>query len=127
MEEFLLALIHNDVLTDEQIDLLPKCRKKYNVGYQFGERVQNHRTLCSYVIYMKCLKYLDLQQFELEKVMARSRLEINENKYSLSGIWSLVATFDLEERSRFVDALKQGEIIDSDDELRDFFGKLDVL
>lgn len=107
----------------------------YNTGYNFGDKESNHNSLVNWLIYTRSLGALaklgfkeEGNKLEEELERAKRRLELidvytddKDYKYCLSGIWSIVSTFDKGERKNFLEALKKGEEVPYDESLIKFF------
>lgn len=125
----------DSLLTQDLIYDLKAIKSYFNTGYDFGDEESNHKSLFNWIVYTRSLGALaklgvpgeDIKlREELER--AKRRLETidfytddKDYKYCLSGIWSIVSTFDKEERKNFLQALKEGKEIPRDESLIKFF------
>lgn len=126
-------------LKDDCVYDLKAIRNYYDTGYNFGDEELNHTSLYNWIVYTKSLYALymlgsqeDGEKLQEEFDRARRRLDIidcytdgRDYKYCLSGIWSIVSTFDQKERNGFMEALEKGEIIHKDQTLFKLFKSFD--
>jgi hypothetical protein len=122
--------LNRDFISD-----LKAIKSYYNTGYDFGDKELNYTSLVNWVIYTRSLGALEKLGFKEEGTTlkeeldrAKRRLELidfytdnKDYKYCLSGIWSIVSTFDKEERKKFLEALRKGEEVPYDESLVKFF------
>lgn len=114
---------------------LKSIRNEHNTGYDFGDEQRNKKSLYNWLLYTRSLYALQKlgsqnARFKLREELDRTKRRLakidcytdGENiKYWLSGIWSEVATFDVQERKKLLKALQQGKEIPYDKELIKFF------
>lgn len=126
----------DSLLTQEDLIYDLKAIKSYfNTGYEFGDEESNQRSLFNWIVYTRSLGALTKLGVSGEDIKLREELERatrrlemidfytddKDYKYCLSGIWSIVSTFDKEERKKFLQALKEGKEIPRDEKLIKFF------
>jgi len=118
----------NSALEIKRLDLkfdLEAISRYYDTGYNFGDESSNITSLHNWAVYTRSLhalhklgygEYGSKLQEELDR--AKRRLETidfytdgRDYKYCLSGIWSIVAIFNTQEREKFIKALEKGEEI----------------
>jgi hypothetical protein len=130
-----LLLEFNSSLTEDYIYNLKAIKNYYNTGYEFGDEKSNYRSLINWIIYTRSLYALSKLGFEeegnkLKEELDRAKrhLEVidaytdgKDYKSCLLGIWSIVASFDQEERAYLLDALREGKEIPQDFHLIRFF------
>lgn len=136
-EEIIDKLLSNPSNFSEKkhIKSIKSINSYYNTGYVFGDKESNYRSLYNWIIYTRSLhvlkklipqrSYLPLKK-EFERANNRLKMidfytDNKDYKYCLSGIWSIVATFDKKERENFLNALKEGKDVPKDEILIDFF------
>jgi hypothetical protein len=104
---------------------LEAISKYYNTGYNFGDESSNGTSLYNWIVYTRSLYALQRlghseygSKLQEELGRARRRLETidfyiddKDYGYCLSGIWSIVAIFDTQEREKFLRAIDAGKEI----------------
>lgn len=124
------SLLNQDLIYD-----LKAIKSYFNTGYEFGDEESNHKSLFNWIVYTRSLGALTKlgvsgEDIKLKEELdrAKRRLEMidfytdgKDYKYCLSGIWSIVSTFDKEERKKFLQSLKEGKEIPRDETLIKFF------
>ena len=130
-----LLLEFHSSLTTDYIYNLKAIKNYYNTGYEFGDEESNYRSLINWIIYTRSLYALSKLGFEeegnkLKEELDRAKrhLEVIDSytdgkdyRSCLLGIWSIVATFDQEERVCLLDALREGKEVPQDLHLIKFF------
>ncbi len=130
-----LLLEFHSSLTTDHIYNLKAIKNYYNTGYEFGDEELNYRSLINWIIYTRSLYALSKLGFEeegnkLKEELDRAKRHLEmidaytdgkDYRSCLLGIWSIVSTFDQEEREYLLNALREGKEVPQDSHLIKFF------